>query len=89
MLRHHLVFSLRDIGRRRLSAAVTIAGLAVGIAASVLIFLWVLGEFSWDRFHEDGSRIYRVIAEDLREGKAERYWQTSLPLAPALRDQPG
>ena len=89
MLRHDLSCTLRDIARNRLYAIVTVAGLAVGIASSLLIFVWIVGEFSYDRFHEKGDRIHRILAEDDRDDTAAVYWATSIPLASALRGVQG
>jgi putative ABC transport system permease protein len=47
---------------------INIAGLAVGIACTILIFLWVKDELSYDRFHENADRIYRVVASTSDDG---------------------
>lgn len=60
MLRHHLVLTLRNALRDRTYATVSVAGLAVGIAACLLIFLYVRDELTYDAFHPDAERIYRI-----------------------------
>ena len=42
--------------------------LTIGITAATLLFQWVLHEFSYDRFHEDGDRIYRLVSVDKATG---------------------
>ena len=52
---------LRNLSRNFTYSAINIAGLATGITASVFIFLWVHHEHSYDKYHPDYERIYRVI----------------------------
>ena len=40
----------------------------IGITAATLLFQWVLHEFSYDRFVEDGDRIYRLVSVDKATG---------------------
>ena len=42
--------------------------LMIGITAATLLFQWVLHEFSYDRFVEDGDRVYRLISVDKATG---------------------
>ena len=58
---YHLKFILRNLRRSQIYSAINIAGLAIGITASVLIFVWVYHERSFDRHHPDADRIYRVF----------------------------
>lgn len=60
MLRNYLSAALRNLGRNRLYAGVTIAGLAIGFAAALLIGLFVRDEFSYDRFVPGHERTYLV-----------------------------
>lgn len=56
MFRNYFATALRNLGRNRVYAGVTIAGLALGFAAALLIGLFVRDEYSYDRFipgHED------------------------------------
>jgi putative ABC transport system permease protein len=58
MLRNYLAAALRNLARNRLYAGVTIAGLAIGFAAAMLIGLYVRDEFTFDRFVPGRERIY-------------------------------
>jgi len=51
----------RNIARKPVYSAITFAGFAIAFAASLLIYLWVTNELSFDRFHPDYRRIYRVL----------------------------
>jgi len=51
---------IRSIGRNKLFATVNILGLTIGFFASTIIYLYVKGETDYDKFHENGDRIYRI-----------------------------
>ncbi len=76
---YQLKIALRNLRRNGLYSVINVSGLAVGLAVCILISLWVKDELSYDRFHKDGDRIYRVLT--LNKGSAD-YWSTSpAPLA--------
>jgi putative ABC transport system permease protein len=59
MFKNYLKIALRNIVRQKVYSSINIAGLAIGMACFILISLWVRDELSYDRFHENGDRIYR------------------------------
>lgn len=60
MFRNYLVIAFRNILRHFSVASMNLAGLSLGLACSMLIFLWVADELSFDRFHKNADRLYRV-----------------------------
>ena len=62
MLKNYLKTAIRNLLRQRLFSGLNIAGLATGMACSILIFLWVQDELSYDRFHANAANIYRLTA---------------------------
>ncbi len=60
MLRNYVKIAMRNLARYKVYSLINIAGLAVGIACCVLIFLWVYNELSFDRYHENADNIYRL-----------------------------
>jgi putative ABC transport system permease protein len=60
MFKNHLKIAFRNIKKHKAFSAINIVGLAVGIACSILIWLFVGHERSYDRFHEKADRIYRL-----------------------------
>jgi len=50
----------RKLLREKLFSAINILGLSLGIACSLLIYLYVQSEISHDKFHENGANIYRI-----------------------------
>src|SRR5258706_1635670 len=61
MFKNYLVVALRNFRRNKIFSVINIAGLAIGISASLVIYLIVHHEFSYEKFREDGDRIYRVV----------------------------
>ena len=63
MFRNYLKTAIRNLLRNRTYAAINISGLAVGIAACLLIGIYILHELSFDKFHSKADRIARVTME--------------------------
>ena len=63
MFKRNLVISIRNLRKNKVFTAVNIFGLAVGMAACFAILQYVRFEMSYDRFHKNADRIYRVILE--------------------------
>jgi putative ABC transport system permease protein len=62
MIKKQLLFALRRLGLHKLTTGINILGLTFGILSCLVIYLYVAFEFSYDKFHPDASRIYRVVA---------------------------
>ena len=60
MLKHYAIHFYRNLKRQKLFTFINILGLTVGIASSLLIYLYARHEFSYDTFHEHADHIYRV-----------------------------
>jgi len=81
MIRNYVKIALRSIFRQKFYAIINITGLTIGLATSLLIVLYIVDEFSFDRFHTDIDEMYRV---DLRARLSEQYMEiayTSAPIA--------
>ncbi len=60
MLNSAVISSFRFLKKNKVYTLINVLGLALGIATSLLIFLYVTDELSYDKFHEDYKQIYRV-----------------------------
>ncbi len=63
MLKNYLKIALRTIARHKAYSFINIFGLAIGMASSILILLWVQNELSYDRFNEHADQTYRIVAD--------------------------
>ncbi|MGC4035816.1 MAG: ABC transporter permease [Chitinophagaceae bacterium] len=61
MIRNYLKIAWRNLIRHKAYSAINITGLAVGIAACLLIFVVVQYELSYDKFQSNYDRIYRIV----------------------------
>ena len=60
MLLNYFKIAFRNLSRHKAFSLINIAGLAIGMACSIFILLWVRDELSYDQFHEKADRIYRL-----------------------------
>lgn len=81
MLFNYFKIGLRNFGRHKSFAFINILGLAIGMACSILIFLWVRDELSYDNFHP--RNIFRITTRVDNSDEAV----TSFPMAGILRAQ--
>jgi len=63
MLKNYLKIALRNLRRQKIISLINIVGLAIGIACAALILLYVRHELSYDRYHNNKERIYRLVAK--------------------------
>jgi len=84
MFRNYLTVAVRNLVRHKGYSLINIAGLAIGMACCILILLFVQDELSYDRYHENADRIYRLVDELHLGGKVSHVASASAPMAPAL-----
>lgn len=63
--------TLRQLRYNRAISFINISGLAIGMAAAILIFLWIANEFSYDDFHVNRDRIYEIYSQQKVNGQLE------------------
>ncbi|MEJ0028937.1 MAG: ABC transporter permease [Bacteroidota bacterium] len=69
MFRNYLLVTLRNIRANKLFSFINITGLAIGLSACFLIWQYVRFESSYDTFHENKDRLYRVTLEAHENGE--------------------
>ena len=72
MIKSYFTIALRNIMKEKGYSFIKISGLALGIAASMIIFLYVKEDLSYDRFHSKYARIVRVLTIDSAEGVSSK-----------------
>lgn len=78
MLRNYFKIAFRSLIKNPAYSFINIGGLAIGLASSILILLWVVHEYSYDRFHTKYSSIYKLYqsqqwAQGIGTGNAMPY----------------
>ncbi|HMH34394.1 MAG TPA: ABC transporter permease [Puia sp.] len=74
MFRNYFKTAWRNIKRHKAYSAINILGLAIGIAACLLILQYVSFELSYENFQENKDRIYRVQQDRFDNGKLSTQW---------------
>src|ERR1700740_3634111 len=62
MIKNYFIVALRNFWRKKVFSIINMAGLAIGISASLVIYLIVHYEFSFDKFEKKRDPIYRVVS---------------------------
>lgn len=87
MFKNYLKTAIRNFWYQKTLSAINIAGLCVGLACSFLIFLWIAHELSYDQFHLEGDRIYRLMRNHHGQNKISTLSSIPAPSAKLLRDR--
>jgi len=85
MIKNYLKTAFRNLARNKGYAFINVLGLAVGIAASLLIFLVIQFESSFDDFHKKKNSIYRICTRFYTQDGFDYAGGVSFPTAKALR----
>ena len=81
MFLSYLKIAIRNLTRYRGLASINLFGLAVGMACTMFILLWVQDELSFDRYHTNADVLYRVEQDQFYSGEA--YHVNVTPYPPA------
>jgi putative ABC transport system permease protein len=72
MLKNYFIIGLRNLLKQKGYSLIKIAGLAFGLAASMIIYLYVLEDLSYDTFNKNYKNIVRVLTIDSAEGVSSK-----------------
>lgn len=86
MLKNYFKIAARNLVRHKMFSFITIFGLAIGIAACLLIVQFITFELSYDDFHVKGDQIYRLRLDRTRNGVEDQSAGTAPGLGPALKE---
>src|SRR4051812_16335132 len=84
MIKNYLKTAWRNLSKNKVFSFINILGLTIGITCCMMIFLFIMNEFSVDKFHKKGDRIYRVMRGFEVNGKKSYVPYLSGPYANAL-----
>ncbi|MBU1100036.1 MAG: ABC transporter permease [Bacteroidetes bacterium] len=87
MLKNYLKITWRNFIRYKVYTGLNIFGLAIGLAACILIFLWVQDELSYDKFHSRSGRIFRTEQRYSYTSEIEQWPITSGAFGPTLVEE--
>jgi len=71
MIKNYIKVALRNLTRNKIYSLINIVGLSAGLAATILLFLYVRLELSYDKHFNEHDKIYRVLSHSSRSGEQE------------------
>ena len=86
MLRNFVLIAIRNFSRQKLYSFLNMLGLTSGITASILLFLYIQDELTYDRVHHKADRIYRVNTSAKVQDTELNAALTMAPMGPVLKN---
>lgn len=86
LFRNYLLSLVRNAIRDKFFTLLNLLGLAVGITAAILIFIYIQDQVSYDKHNENFERIYRLEGDFFISEKQDLTAITQIPLGPTLKD---
>jgi len=88
VFKHNLTTAFRNLLRDKKFAFINVMGMSIGMTMFLLINLWVSYEKSFDSFHKNGNRIYKLMVDMTSPNKPITIWTTTpAPMGPVLEDK--
>ncbi len=87
MLKNYLKIAFRNILKYKGSSVINLIGLAIGFSCCIIIFLYLQNELTYDSYHENADRIYRVSSTFVTSGEPVRFAIASPALGPRLKEE--
>lgn len=85
MLKNYFKIAIRQLLRQKFYSSLNISGLAIGIAACILILLFVQHEINYDRFNRKADQIYRLAFDSDEQGQVTHWAYSFSNWAPLLK----
>jgi putative ABC transport system permease protein len=80
MLKNNIKIAWRSLLKSKFYSLINVTGLAVGLAAGILLLLWVQNELSYDTFHPGYRQVYKVSQQFTANGQDITWTSTPAPL---------
>lgn len=87
MIANYLRIAIRNLRRHKVYSIINIMGLAIGMTSCLMIGIYVADEFSYDRYHTNGERIYRVVPDLQMPDGVRQLAQSSPPVAATMKEE--
>jgi len=87
MIRNFFLIATRNISKNIGFTIINITGLAVGLASSLLLLMWVMDELSYEKFNINADKIYRVEEDQFYSGQRYHVTVTPYPSGPVWKDK--
>ncbi|HPJ46402.1 MAG TPA: ABC transporter permease [Tenuifilaceae bacterium] len=85
MIKNYFLIAIRNIKKHKAYSTINIVGLAIGMACSILILLWVQDELRFDKWHSKSERMGRVLVRVMTNGEPYEVAVNPAALGPNLQ----
>jgi ABC-type antimicrobial peptide transport system permease subunit len=89
MIKNYFKIAIRNLLKNKTSSFINISGLAVGMAVTLLIALWIWDELAFNKYHENYDRIAQVMEKDIYNANVNASVAIPLPLYEEMRKSYG
>jgi predicted permease len=87
MFKNYFKTAWRTLWKNKIFSLINVLGLAIGISASLVIYLIASYNLSFDKFEKDGDRIYRVVLTLVTSGEKYNISSVPVPIEPAIKNE--
>src|ERR1022692_252815 len=87
MFKNYFKTAFRNLAKNKVFSLINVSGLSIGISASLVIYLIVSYDFSFDKFEKDRERIYRVVSNFTFSGESYHNSGITYPMGKALKNE--
>lgn len=87
MLTNYIKIAWRNLQKDRFYSLLNIIGLTIGVTCGLLLLLYVTDELSYDKYHTNASRIYRIASQIREPDKSFGWTSTQAPVAKTLKQE--
>jgi putative ABC transport system permease protein len=86
MIKNYFLLAVKNFRKQRMFSLINVLGLSISIVCCMMIYLFVMNEFSFDTFHKNGKNIYRVMRVSTSSDQPMEVAYLSPPYATALQN---
>src|ERR1700760_288281 len=86
MIKNYFKVALRNFKQHKLFTFINVIGLSIGISAALVIYLIVHYDFTFDKFHKDSDRIFRVVSDFKFQGNMSHSYGVTTPMAAGIKN---
>src|SRR5690606_16367479 len=86
MFKNLFKIAVRNLVKDKIYSLINILGLTIGITCSLLLFMYILDELSYDRYHKNADNIYRIVSNIKEPDNAFTWAVAQVPMGEELRD---
>jgi putative ABC transport system permease protein len=85
MLKNYFKIAVRNLLKNKLHTGINLVGLSLGLGVSILVFFFIQFELSFDNFHSDSERIFRIKSHELVDGEMQESFNSPMIVESTFR----